>query len=34
MRTLPMPLKATLRTFGEDLRDARLRRRIPAAIMA
>ena len=34
MPTLPIPLKATLRKFGSDLRDARLRRRIPAAIMA
>ena len=34
MHALPIPLKATLRRFGGDLRDARLRRRIPAAIMA
>ena len=34
MRPLPIPLKTTLHRLGSDLRDARLRRRIPAAIMA
>ena len=34
MHTLPIPLKTALRKLGSDLRDARLRRRIPAAIMA
>jgi DNA-binding XRE family transcriptional regulator len=34
MAVLPIPVKNTLRQFGSDVRDARLRRRIPAAIMA
>ena len=34
MRSLPIPLKTAIRQFGGDLRDARLRRRIPAALMA
>ena len=34
MLTLPIPVKTALRKLGADLRDARLRRRIPAAIMA
>ena len=34
MHTLPAPLKTAMRKLGGDLRDARLRRRIPAAIMA
>ena len=31
---LPIPVKAALRKLGSDIRDARLRRRIPAAVMA
>lgn len=34
MPTLPNPVAASLRKVGSDLRDARLRRRIPAVIMA
>jgi len=34
MRSFPIPLKTAMRKLGGDLRDARLRRRIPAAIMA
>jgi len=34
MHPLPIPLKTAMRRLGGDLRDARLRRRIPAAIMA
>lgn len=34
MRTSPIPLKNALLKLGGDLRDARLRRRIPSAIMA
>jgi transcriptional regulator with XRE-family HTH domain len=34
MQTLPLPVKSSLRKLGSDIRDARLRRRIPAAIMA
>ena len=34
MHTLPSPLRTSLDKLGADLRDARLRRRIPAAIMA
>jgi len=30
----PVPLTRALRKLGLDLRDARLRRRIPAAILA
>jgi len=30
----PIPVKRALRKFGQDIRDARLRRRIPTAIMA
>lgn len=33
-RTLPIPVKRALRKLGEDIRDARRRRRIPVAIMA
>lgn len=33
-QTLPIPVKSALRKLGSDIRDARLRRRIPAAIMA
>jgi DNA-binding XRE family transcriptional regulator len=32
--TLPIPVKRALRKLGEDIRDARRRRRIPAAIAA
>lgn len=31
---LPIPVKRALRKLGEDIRDARRRRRIPVAIMA
>ena len=31
---VPIPVKRALRKFGQDIRDARLRRRIPTAIMA
>jgi len=30
----PIPVKTALRKLGSDIRDARLRRRIPAAVMA
>lgn len=30
----PIPVKRALRKFGQDIRDARLRRRIPTMIMA
>jgi transcriptional regulator with XRE-family HTH domain len=33
-QTLPIPVKGALRKLGSDIRDARLRRRIPAAVMA
>lgn len=33
-RTLPIPVRRALRKLGQDIRDARLRRRIPTAIMA
>ena len=32
--TLPIPVKSALRKLGGDIRDARLRRRIPSAVMA
>lgn len=32
--TLPVPVRRALRKLGEDIRDARRRRRIPVAIMA
>ncbi len=32
--TLPMPVGRALRKLGSDIRDARLRRRIPVAVMA
>ena len=32
--TLPIPVRRALRKLGQDIRDARLRRRIPTAIMA
>lgn len=31
---LPIPVQRTLRKLGRDIRDARLRRRIPAAVLA
>ena len=31
---LPMPVRRALRKVGQDIRDARLRRRIPTTIMA
>jgi len=34
MDSLPLPVKSALRTLGSDIRDARRRRRIPAAVMA
>ena len=34
VQTLPIPVKSALRKLGSDIRDARLRRRIPAAVMA
>lgn len=33
-KVLPLPVGRALRKLGRDLRDARLRRRIPTAIMA
>ena len=33
-QTLPISVKSVLRKLGSDIRDARLRRRIPAAVMA
>ena len=32
--TLPIPVRRALRKLGEDIRDARRRRRIPVAVMA
>jgi transcriptional regulator with XRE-family HTH domain len=34
MDVLPIPVKNAMRKFGSDIRDARLRRRIPVAVMA
>ncbi|MBI3864468.1 MAG: hypothetical protein HY290_21510 [Planctomycetia bacterium] len=31
---LPLPVQKALRALGSDMRDARLRRRIPTALMA
>jgi hypothetical protein len=31
---LPIPVRNTLRKLGQDIRDARLRRRIPTAVMS
>ncbi|MEW8009319.1 MAG: hypothetical protein G8D88_10590 [gamma proteobacterium symbiont of Ctena orbiculata] len=31
---VPIPVKRALRKLGQDIRDARLRRRIPTAVMA
>ena len=32
--TLPLPVRRALRKLGRDIRDARLRRRIPVAVLA
>jgi len=32
--SLPLPVRRALRKLGRDIRDARLRRRIPAALVA
>ena len=32
--SMPLPVRRTLRKLGQDIRDARLRRRIPAAVLA
>lgn len=32
--SIPLPVQRTLRKLGHDIRDARLRRRIPAAVLA
>jgi len=34
LRSLPLPVARTLRKLGQDIRDARRRRRIPTTIMA
>jgi DNA-binding XRE family transcriptional regulator len=34
VESLPIPVKSALRKLGSDIRDARLRRRIPVAVMA
>ena len=34
MDALPIPVNSALRKLGADIRDARLRRRIPVAVMA
>jgi transcriptional regulator with XRE-family HTH domain len=34
IQSLPIPVKSALHKLGSDIRDARLRRRIPAAVMA
>jgi len=34
MEALPIPVKSALRKLGGDIRDARLRRRIPVAVMS
>jgi transcriptional regulator with XRE-family HTH domain len=34
MDALPIPVKSVLRKLGADIRNARLRRRIPVAVMA
>jgi transcriptional regulator with XRE-family HTH domain len=34
VQTLPISVMSALRNLGSDIRDARLRRRIPAAVMA
>lgn len=32
--SMPLPVRRTLRKLGHDIRDARLRRRLPAAVLA
>ena len=32
--SMPIPVRRALRKLGRDIRDARLRRRIPAAVLA
>jgi transcriptional regulator with XRE-family HTH domain len=32
--SIPLPVRRTLRKLGQDIRDARLRRRIPVAVLA
>lgn len=32
--SIPLPVRRVLRKMGQDIRDARLRRRIPAAVLA
>ena len=32
--TIPVPVRRALRKLGQDIRDARLRRRIPTALLA
>lgn len=34
LRSLPIPVRNALRKIGRDMRDARLRRRLPTAIVA
>src|ERR1700732_2741545 len=34
LRALPIPVRNALRKLGRDIRDARLRRRVPTVIMA
>ena len=34
LRTLPIPVRNTLRRLGRDIRDARLRRRLPTTVVA
>jgi transcriptional regulator with XRE-family HTH domain len=34
MNIMPIPVKSALRELGSDIRNARLRRRIPVAVMA
>lgn len=34
LRVLPIPARRALRTLGQDIRDARRRRRIPSALLA
>ena len=34
LRALPIPVRYALRKLGRDIRDARLRRRVPTVIMA
>ena len=34
MESLPIPVKNAMRKLGSDIRDSRLRRRIPVAVMA